>query len=132
MDPHTQFCPNEHCRDRGIRGQGTSRIHSYKEGRYRCHTCRGTFGATTGTAFFRLRTPAMVVTTVLTLLAHGCPLQAIVAAFGLDERTVASWQQRAGAQCQRVQTHLVQAGQVDLGACTGRRDLRQDMQTTST
>ncbi len=132
MDPHTQFCPNEHCRDRGIRGQGNIRIHSYKEGRYRCHTCRGTCGATTGTAFFRLRTPAMVVTTVLTLLAHGCPLQAIVAAFGLDERTVASWQQRAGAQCQRVQTHLVQAGQVDLGACAGRRDLRQDMQTTST
>jgi len=55
-----------------------------------------------------------VVTTVLTLLSHGCPPQAIVAAFGLDERTVASWQQRAGAQCQRVQTHLVQARQVDL------------------
>jgi len=55
-----------------------------------------------------------VVTTVLTLLSRGCPPQAIVAAFGLDERTVASWQQRAGAQCQRVHTHLVQAGQVDL------------------
>ncbi len=61
-----------------------------------------------------LRTPAPVVTTVVTLLAPGCPRQAIVAAFGLDERTVASWQQRAGAQCQRVHTHLVQAGQVDL------------------
>lgn len=114
MDPQTQFCPNEHCRDRGVRGQGTIRIHSQKEGRYCCHTCRGTFGATTGTAFFRLRTPARVVTTVLTLLAHGCPLQAIVAAFALDERTVTSWQQRAGAHCAQVQTHLVQAGQIDL------------------
>jgi len=56
----------------------------------------------------------MVVTTVLTLLSHGCPLQAIVAAFGLNERTVASWQERAGAQCQQVHQHLVQAGQVDL------------------
>lgn len=83
-------------------------------GRYRCRTCRGTFSPTTGTAFFGLRTPAAVVTTVLTLLAHGCPRQAVVAAFGLDERTVASWQQRAGAQCQRIHTHLVQAGQVDL------------------
>jgi len=114
MDPQRQFCPNEHCRDRGVRRQGTIRIHSYKEERYRCHTCGGTFGATTGTAFFRLRTPATVVTTVLTLLAHGCPLQAIVAAFALDERTVATWQRRAGAQCQRVHEHLVQAGQVDL------------------
>lgn len=114
MDPHTQFCPKEHCVHRGLRGQGNIHVHSYAEGRYRCHTCRGTFGATTGTAFFRLRTPTRVVTTVLTLLAHGCPLQAIVAAFAVDERTVASWQERAGAQCQRVQTHLVQAGQVDL------------------
>lgn len=114
MDPHIQFCPKEHCLHRGLRGQGNIGIHSYAEGRYRCHTCGGTFGATTGTAFFRLRTPAAMVTTVLTLLSHGCPPQAIVAAFALDERTVASWQQRAGAQCQRVQTHLVQAGQVDL------------------
>jgi len=114
VDPQSQFCPNEHCRDRGVGGQGNIRVHSYTEGRYRCQTCRGTFGATTGTAFFRLRTPATVVTTVLTLLAHGCPVQAIVAAFGLDERTVTSWQQRGGAQCQRVHTHLVQAGQVDL------------------
>ncbi len=114
MDPQTQFCPKEDCRDRGARGQGNIRIHSYEEGRYHCQTCRGTFGATRGTAFFGLRTPTTVVTTVLTLLAHGCPPQAIVAAFALDERTVASWQQRAGAQCQRVHAHLVQAGQVDL------------------
>ncbi len=114
MDPQSVFCPNEHCTARGLRGQGTIRVHSYKERRYRCTRCRDTFSATTGTAFQGLRTPAPVVTTVVTLLAHGCPRQAIVAAFGLDERTVASWQQRAGAHCQRVHTHLVQAGQVDL------------------
>ncbi len=114
MDPQTQFCPNQHCIHRGLRGQGNIRIHSYKERRYSCHTCRGTFGPTTGTAFWGLRTPAALVTTVLILLSRGCPPQAIVAAFGLDERTVASWQRRAGAQCQRVHTHLVQAGQVDL------------------
>ena len=49
-----------------------------------------------------------VVTQVITLLAYGCPLQAIVAAFGIDERTVASWQQRAGEHCQQVHQHLVQ------------------------
>jgi hypothetical protein len=31
---------------------------------------------------------AGLLTVVLTLLCHGCPIQAIVAAFGLDERTV--------------------------------------------
>jgi hypothetical protein len=51
---------------------------------------------------------------VLTLLSHGCPTQAIVAAFGLDERTVARWLVSAGQHCQRVHEHLVEQGQVDL------------------
>jgi hypothetical protein len=51
---------------------------------------------------------------VLTLLSHGCPTQAIVAAFGLDERTVARWLASAGAHCERVHEHLVEQGQVDL------------------
>ncbi len=51
---------------------------------------------------------------VLTLLSHGCPTQAVVAAFGLDERTVARWLAGAGAHCQRVHEHLVEQGQVDL------------------
>jgi hypothetical protein len=51
---------------------------------------------------------------VITLLCHGCPTQAIVAAFGLDERTVARWFSEAGRHCQRVHEHLVERGQVDL------------------
>jgi hypothetical protein len=61
-----------------------------------------------------LRTAADLVTLVLTLVCHGCPIQAIVAAFGLDERTVAAWLARGGAQAERVHQHLVQRGQVDL------------------
>jgi transposase-like protein len=44
----------------------------------------------------------------VTLLAYGCPIQAIVAAFGLDERTVVSWQERAGKHCKGVHEHLVE------------------------
>ena len=42
------------------------------------------------------------VTRVVTLMAHGCPLQAIVVAFGVDERTVADWLRRAGVQGQAI------------------------------
>ena len=90
-------------------------IHSRKEQRYQCKRCRRTFAETAGTAPSRLRTARDEVVTVVTLLAYGCPVQAIVAAYGLDERTVARWQTRAGAQCRRVHEHLVQAGRVDLG-----------------
>jgi hypothetical protein len=51
---------------------------------------------------------------VLTLLAYGCPVQAVVAAFDLDERTVARWQRESGSQCKRVHEHLVAAGKVAL------------------
>jgi transposase-like protein len=45
---------------------------------------------------------------VVTLLAYGCPVQAIVMAFGLDERTVMSWQSRSGKHCQKIHEHLVE------------------------
>lgn len=45
---------------------------------------------------------------VVTVLAHGCPVQVIVVAFGLDERTVHDGQMRAGRQCEQVHSHLVQ------------------------
>ena len=45
---------------------------------------------------------------MVTLLAHGCPLQAIIVAFGYDERTVAAWVARGGDQGQAVQEHLVE------------------------
>jgi hypothetical protein len=56
-----------------------------------------------------------VFVVVVTLLAHGCPLPAIVAAFGLDERTVRSWYLKAGAHCQQVHEQIVGHSQLDLG-----------------
>jgi IS1 family transposase len=79
-----------------------------------CTECHKTFSATKGTAWYRLRTSAETVSLVVTLMAHGCPLQAIVVAFGYDERTVACWLARAGVQGQAVQEHLVEQPR-DLG-----------------
>ena len=114
MDPTTTFCPNRHCPARGQTGQGNIGIHSRKEQRFSCHACQKTFSATTGTVFYRLRTSAETVVLVVTLLAHGCPVQAIVAAFGFDERTVAAWWARSGRQGQAVHESLVEQPR-DLG-----------------
>jgi transposase-like protein len=114
MDPTTVFCPNLACPARGQMGQGNIGIHSQKEQRFLCHTCHKTFSATKGTAFYRLRTAAETVALVVTLLAHGCPVQAIVAAFGCDERPVADWWARSGRQGQAVQECLVEQPR-DLG-----------------
>jgi transposase-like protein/IS1 family transposase len=114
MDPVTTFCPRLACPARGQTGQGNIGIHSRKDKRFLCTACHKTFSATKGTAFYRLRTATETITLVVTLLAHGCPPQAIVAAFGFDERTVARWMARGGVQGQAVQEHLVEQPR-DLG-----------------
>jgi transposase-like protein len=108
MDPREQFCPNIACPARGKVGENNIVVHSRKEARYQCNICGKTFAATTGTPFYRLHHSSELMVIVATLIAHGCPLQAIVAAFHLDERTVMDWQERAGRHCQRVHEHLVQ------------------------
>src|SRR5467141_3027153 len=108
MDPTTTFCPNMACPARGQTGRGNIGIHSRKDRRFICTQCRKTFAATYGTVFYRLRTAGDLVALIMTLLAHGCPVQAIVVALGFDERTVAAWGARAGRQGQAVQEHLVE------------------------
>jgi Transposase IS66 family. len=49
---------------------------------------------------------------VITLLSYGCPTQAIVHAYDLDERTVAEWQKRAGKHCEQVHYAIVEQGNV--------------------
>jgi hypothetical protein len=51
---------------------------------------------------------------VITLLAYGCPMEAIVVAFGFDLRTVKSWWRRAGQHCRSVHGHLLSQQPLDL------------------
>lgn len=126
MDPTQACCPNLECPARGQTGKGNLGIHARKEGRFRCRPCRKTLAATTGTVWYRLRTPAAEVRVVITLLAQGCPLPAIVAADGWDDRTVANWWARAGAQSQAVPEHLVeQPRDLGPGQADERRGKRQ-------
>src|SRR5436305_14257081 len=108
MDPATTFCPHVACAARGQTGQRNIGIHSCKDKRFLCTACHKTFSATKGTAFYRLRTSAETVSLVVTLLAHGCPLPAIVVAFGSYERTVAAWVTRCGIQGHAVPEHVVE------------------------
>lgn len=114
MDPQTVFCPNSACPASGQVGKDNIDVHSRKDRRYKCHVCNKTFAESNGTVFYRLRTAKDIVVIVVTLLAHGCPTQAIVVAFGLDERTVRSWQSRSGKHCQQVHEHLIEQPR-DLG-----------------
>lgn len=110
MRPELVVCPKSDCGASDRIG-----IHSHKERRYICHTCHRTFAETSGTMLYGLKHPIWVVLVILSLLAYGCPIPAIVATFEVDERTVADWQLKAGQHAKTVQQQVVCQGQVDLG-----------------
>ena len=108
------FCPNLDCPARGKIEADNIISHGKKRERYTCKVCRRTFSVHQGTMMEGLRKPEELSVLVVTLLAYGCPVQAIVQALDLDERTVARWQERAGAHCQKVHEDQVMAGKLDL------------------
>ena len=72
----------------------------------------GPFAETIDTPFYRLHKPAELAVLALTLLSDGCPTQAIVAAFGLDERTVARWLTGGGSGHLSTATNVRRMGSV--------------------
>ena len=112
MNPQSLFCRNNACPSRGLQNQGNIRVHDSLRQRYRCRTCKKTFRTTEGTLFHGKKYPPETIVRVITLLSLGCPLQAIVAAFAIDERTVSTWRAEAGQHCQAF--HEVQVTQQTL------------------
>ena len=82
MDPTPICCPNLAWPARGHTGQSNRRVHARKDRRFVLTACHTTCSATTGTAFYRWRPSAETVSRGVPLLAHGCPLHAIVRALG--------------------------------------------------
>jgi transposase-like protein/IS1 family transposase len=114
MNAQEVFCPNLACEARGEQGTGNIVSHGQQRQRYKCKRCGKTFSANAGTMYAGLRSEVTLVVIVVTLLANGCPLQAIVQAYGLDERTVAAWRDRAGRHAETVHKAVVGQGQLDL------------------
>lgn len=115
MNPQDQFCRNADCSASGKVGEGNIWCHSRKDQRYKCKVCGKTFTVTAGTPLYGLKASQDVFMVVITLLAFGCPVQAIVMALGLDARTVRAWWVKAGGHCEQVHEHLVGQAKLELG-----------------
>ena len=107
MNAHDVFCANPDCPARGRCGEGNIGIDGRTPPRYRCAVCRKTFGARAGTPFYRRSTDETLIALIVTLIAHGCPITAIVAAYGVQRQTVSDWLDAAGSQGEAVHRHLV-------------------------
>lgn len=105
-----ELCICPHCQE-----SERIKLHNRQEKLMKCHGCNKTFAWSHGTPFAGSHYPLWVIVLVLTLLAHGCPVPAIVVAFCLDERTVARWQLKAGTHGERVHQDEVLSGKAELG-----------------
>ena len=84
-----EFCPHEDCQDYGKLHAGNLQKFGKTLGgvqRLRCTTCGRTFTETTGTIFFRKRTPDDEIMETLALLAEGSRISSLSRAKGQQRR----------------------------------------------
>lgn len=119
------FCPNQACPDYGKVQDGQTQQNIKKAGRtktgvqrYECKTCHHSFTATSGTIFYRKRTPAHEILETLALLAEGNRVSSLSRTKGFKEETILSWLGEAAQHAQAVEEVLlaefkVKRGQLD-------------------
>lgn len=112
MDLQQRFCPNMDCPARGHTQRGNIKIHCHKRKRLRCTCCGKTFSHRTGTPFFNVKTETNIIVLIVTLIAYGCPIAAIEAAFSIQRRTIREWTRKTGTHAKAVHEAIVLQPQV--------------------
>ena len=118
------FCPNEACPDyaklQSDQQQNLEKFGKTRRGvqRFRCQTCRKTFTETTGTIFYRKRTPEHEILETLVLLAEGNRISSLSRAKGHKEDTILAWLREAAQHAEQLEAVLmkdfkVKRGQLD-------------------
>lgn len=107
LDPSKQFCFNPDCPDHGLAGKGNMYVHSHKERRYGCRTCRRTFVETKGTMFYRLRTPPDEVLDAIAQLTERGSIRGVARVTGRTPDTVIDWLRLAGEHAAQVNEDLM-------------------------
>ena len=107
LDPSKQVCLNSGCPDYWQVDKGNMYVHSYKERRYGCHTCKGTFAETKGTMFYRLRTPRQEILDAIAQLVERGSIRGVARVKGKKPDTVSEWLRLAGEHTAQVNEYLI-------------------------
>jgi len=116
------FCPNEDCPDYGKLQDGQQQRNIKKFGktrqgvqRFQCKTCKKTFTATTGTIFYRKRTPEHEILETLALLAEGNRISSLSRVKGFKEDTILAWLREAAQHAEAVEEVLMSEFKIERG-----------------
>ena len=110
LDKH--FCPNEACKQYGLRNQGNIAVRGkYGKDKNRdllyCRTCGKRFAATKGNALFGLHLPAQTIHAIIHHAAEGVGVRSTARMLGLDKDTVNRVILRVGEHCATVLSNLL-------------------------
>ena len=112
------FCPKPGCSDYGELQKGNIiKFGKTKAGRqrYRCHSCDGTFTETSGTIFYRKRTPDREIMETLALIAEGSRVSSVARVKGHKEDTIAEWLREAAQHAEVIETELLKEYRIERG-----------------
>jgi len=106
------FCPNEQCKDYGLRRQGNIAVRGkYGKDKSRdllyCRTCGKRFAATQASALFGLHLPPDMIRQIIHHAAEGVGVRATARLLELDKDTVNRVILRAGEHCANVLSGLL-------------------------
>jgi transposase-like protein len=106
------FCPNELCKDHGLRRQGNIAFRGkYGKDKCRdllyCRTCGKRFASTQASALFGLHLPAEAIRQIIHHAAEGTGVRATARLLDLDKDTVNRVILRAGEHCANVLSGLL-------------------------
>ena len=106
------FCPNELCKDYGLRRQGNIAVRGkYGKNHSRdllyCRTCGKRFASTRASALFGLHIPAETIRQIIHHAAEGVGVRATARLLEIDKDTVNRVILRAGEHCAHVLSDLL-------------------------
>lgn len=121
-----EFCPNQACRDYQRLQADQNKPNIVKVGttrkgvqRYRCNTCGKYFVETSGTIFYRKRTPEHEILETLALLAEGNRISSLTRVKGHKEDTILNWLREAARHTRAVEEVLMKDFRVKRGQLDG-------------
>src|SRR3989337_740267 len=104
------FCPDEACPDYQKLQSNLSKPNVIKAGktrkgvqRFQCQTCGKYFVETSGTIFYRKRTPEDEILETLALLAEGNRISSLTRVKGHKEDTLLSWLREAARHTEQLE-----------------------------
>ena len=112
------FCPKPGCSDYGELQKGNIIKFGKTEAgrqRYLCHSCESTFTETTGTIFFRKRTPGREIMESLALIAEGSRVSSVARVKGHKEDTIAEWLRDAAQDAGVIEAELLKEYRIERG-----------------